>query len=213
MDLASRIYNLLEPAIAEMGYGLVRVRIGGQKRIALQIMIERQDELPVSVDDCAEVSHLTSAILDVEDIMQGPWTLEISSPGIDRPLVKAKDFIAAIGFQAKFQFVTMMDGRKRLRGTIEAATQEIAEVRDEEGKIWQFPLSLVEEAKLILDDKLMQASLARAEALGWHGAAEGSLVEASEEDGVDATKDIHDNGELEEPSQARKAKGKPKPKG
>ncbi len=106
------------PAIEAMGFDLVRVQLSGGERPVLQIMIERADRVAMTVDDCAEVSRTVSALLDVEDPIGGAYTLEVSSPGIDRPLVRLADFVRFAGFEAKVETRMPVEGRRRFRGRI-----------------------------------------------------------------------------------------------
>src|SRR3990170_1409421 len=97
-DTAQRIEGLIEPALTAMGYDLVRVAVqGGESRKTLQIMAERRDGAGMTVDDCADISRTISAVLDVEDPIAGAYTLEVSSPGIDRPLPRSKDYERFLG--------------------------------------------------------------------------------------------------------------------
>src|SRR5215467_7055411 len=109
---------MIEPALAAMGYRLVRVLMTSGRRPTLQVMAERLDDLPITLDDCAEISHSVSAILDVADPIAGAYTLEISSPGIDRPLVRAQDYDRFSGFEARIELARPIEGRRRFRGRL-----------------------------------------------------------------------------------------------
>ena len=109
---------MIAPALSEMGFSLVRIHLSGGARPVLQIMAERSDESGMTVDDCAAISHTVSAILDVEDPISGTYTLEVSSPGIDRPLVRRRDFERFAGFEAKIETHGAIDGRRRFRGRL-----------------------------------------------------------------------------------------------
>jgi len=115
MAVEHRIRSLIEPSIEEMGFDLVRVRYSGAKRPTLQIMADRKDETPISVTDCANISRAVSAIMDVDDPITEAYALEVSSPGIDRPLVRPRDYERFAGFEAKFETTRLIDGQKRYR--------------------------------------------------------------------------------------------------
>ena len=100
MDRQQRLEALAEPMLESMGYELVRVHFQGRQRPTLQVMAERKDGQPMNVEDCASISRALSAVLDVENPIDGAYVLEVSSPGIDRPLIRAKDFAAWAGFEA-----------------------------------------------------------------------------------------------------------------
>src|SRR6516164_11075977 len=109
---------MIEPSLSAMGYRLVQVVMTDGRRTTLQVMAERLDDLPITHGDCAEISHSVSALLDVADPIAGAYTLEISSPGINRPLVRAEDFDRFRGFEAKIELVKPLDGRRRFRGRL-----------------------------------------------------------------------------------------------
>ncbi len=116
--VAGRVESLIAPAVTEMGYGIVRVALFGKQNPTLQIMIERLDEAPVSVEDCARTSRTVSVILDAADPVGEAWTLEVSSPGIDRPLTRLQDFARFSGLAAKVEMAAPVDGRRRFIGRI-----------------------------------------------------------------------------------------------
>lgn len=164
MTVEQRIRSLIEPAIEDMGYLVVRVRYTGSKRPTLQIMADRKDEAPITVDDCADISRAVSAILDVEDPIPDAYSLEISSPGIDRPLVRPRDFERFAGFEAKVELARAIDGRKRYRGAI-VGLQEgdvILDLEDEGGRV-ALPFAQIGTAKLVLTDALIDWAAAQQE--------------------------------------------------
>lgn len=118
MDVLDRINGIIAPSIEAMGFEIVRLQISGGLRPTLQIMADRADGAAMTVEDCADISHAVSAILDVEDPITSAYTLEVSSPGIDRPLTRLKDFERFKGFEARIETVMPLDGRKRFRGTL-----------------------------------------------------------------------------------------------
>ena len=116
--VAAKIEGLLAPALEALGYGIVRVQLNSGRKATLQIMAERQDGAAMSVEDCATISRAVSALLDVEDPIPGAYDLEVSSPGIDRPLTRRQDFERFTGFEAKLETDRLLDGRRRFRGRI-----------------------------------------------------------------------------------------------
>jgi ribosome maturation factor RimP len=159
----ARIALIVEPVLRADGYRLVRVRLSGQNGLTLQIMAERPDGT-MSVEDCEAVSRLLSPVLDVEDPIDKAYHLEISSPGIDRPLVRAADFAAAVGHLAKIEASQAVGGRKRLRGRIAAFDGEALVVENDkpaEGEAPQVtvPVTAIAEARLVLTDDLVREAL------------------------------------------------------
>jgi ribosome maturation factor RimP len=145
---------LVAPSLAATGYEVVRVLLMGQHRPVLQIMIERLDRRALSVDDCAEVSRIVSALLDVEDLIAGAYTLEVSSPGIDRPLTRPEHFVRFAGFEAKLETRMPHDGRKRFTGRLLGLEGERVRIATAEGEM-ALPLADLQRAKLILTDELI----------------------------------------------------------
>lgn len=164
MTVEQRIRSLIEPAIEDMGYLVVRVRYTGSKRPTLQIMADRKDEAPITVDDCADISRAVSAILDVEDPIPDAYSLEISSPGIDRPLVRPRDFERFAGFEAKVELARAIDGRKRYRGAVVGLQDGdvILDLEDEGGRV-ALPFAQIGTAKLVLTDALIDWAAAQQE--------------------------------------------------
>ena len=107
---------MVEPSLEHMGYELVRVAVLGRDRPTVQIMVDRADGAAVSIDDCEQLGRHFSALMNVEDPIPGSWTLEISSPGIDRPLTRVKDWNRFAGHAARAEVVAPIDGRKRFYG-------------------------------------------------------------------------------------------------
>lgn len=156
MDLVDRLISIIEPTIDAMGYELVRVQIQGNRRQTVQVMADRKDGAPISVEDCSDISHAVSAVLDVEDPISGAYNLEISSPGIDRPLTRLKDFAAWAGFECKIEAKGIQDGRKRYAGKLLGldGTDVLALVDGEEFRV---PFDAISKAKLVLTDELIAA--------------------------------------------------------
>ncbi|MDP6709067.1 MAG: ribosome maturation factor RimP [Alphaproteobacteria bacterium] len=163
-DEVAGVEHLIAPSVEAMGYALVRVRfMGDQQRPTLQVMAERMDGAEMCVDDCAELSRTISALLDVEDPLPGSYLLEVSSPGIDRPLVKAADFERFAGHEAKLECRRAQDGRKRFRGRLLGLEGEVVRLAlaDGSGETAEIPLADLAEAKLVLTDELIETALKR----------------------------------------------------
>lgn len=156
-----KIAVIVRPSVEAMGLELVRVRLMGGETPTLQIMAERPDG-SMDVEACADLSRALSAVLDVEDPIDREYKLEISSPGIDRPLTRLKDFARHAGYEAKLETRDLIDGRKRFKGVIlgiegEAVRLETT-VEDGVGEV-ALPFEALADAKLILTDALIAASL------------------------------------------------------
>ena len=152
-----RLLELLDPVAESVGYEVVRLRMmGGAARRTLQIMAERPDG-EMNVDDCATLSRAIGDVLDAADVVNGDYVLEVSSPGIDRPLTRLKDFEAWEGYEAKLELDRLADGRKRFRGIL-AGIEEDAVCIDLEGEedTTVIPFDWITEAKLSLTDELLK---------------------------------------------------------
>jgi ribosome maturation factor RimP len=154
----NEIARIVEPSLTAMGYRVVRVAMIG--RATLQIMAERNDEAPMSVEDCADISRTISALLDVADPIAGAYTLEVSSPGIDRPLVRPEDYDRFAGFEAKLELAAPVDGRKHFRGRILGRSDDRIRLVTDTGEV-ALPLAAVARAKLVVTDDLLAAHQAR----------------------------------------------------
>jgi len=165
MQLSAIHQNLspiIEPTLSAMGFRVVRVIWqGSDRRKILQLMIERQDGIDITVDDCAEASHTVSALLDVQDPIESAYELEVSSPGIDRPLVTLSDFAAYVGFDTKVETVIPLEGRRRFRGKITEITEQEVVVLVNGGEVFQVPFGQMATARLVLDDALIKESVRR----------------------------------------------------
>jgi ribosome maturation factor RimP len=155
--IARTIERLITPSVEDLGFSIVRVQIMGQKEMRLQVMIERKDLNPMHVDDCAKVSRAISAILDVEDPIRDSYDLEVSSPGMDRPLTRREDFERFAGFEAKVELEQPIDGRKRYRGTILGLEDDHVRLAGEDTE-WQLPYEDIGRAKLIVTDEMLAAA-------------------------------------------------------
>ncbi|HEX9753726.1 MAG TPA: ribosome maturation factor RimP [Methyloceanibacter sp.] len=161
---AQAIADLAEPVLEELGFRLVRIKVSGRDGGTVQIMAERPNG-EMTVEDCATISRRLSPVLDAYDPMPGQYRLEVSSPGIDRPLVRPSDFALWAGHEAKVELKELVDGRKRFRGLIEDVVKDEVRLRIElEGKAEPvtigLPFSLINEAKLVADIGSFRADLA-----------------------------------------------------
>ncbi len=159
----ARVAAIIEPVLIDLGYRLVRVRLFGQNGLTLQIFAEKADGT-MSVEDCEAASKAISPALDVDDPVSGAYHLEISSPGIDRPLVRRSDFDRWSGFEAKIELGVPVHGRKRFRGWLlgtkgeEGGVRLLQSLEDGTQEVW-FRLDTLDEAKLVLNDALIRESL------------------------------------------------------
>jgi ribosome maturation factor RimP len=152
-----KIEAMIAPSLEAMGYRVVRIAITGGRRATLQVMAERIDDAAMTVEDCAEISRTLSALLDVADPIAGAYTLEVSSPGIDRPLVRREDFVRFAGFEAKIELTAPIDGRRRFRGRLLGVEGDRLRVLVEATPV-DLPLAAVARAKLVLTDALLAAA-------------------------------------------------------
>jgi ribosome maturation factor RimP len=166
--VAARVAAVAGPVVDDLGFRLVRVKVSGQNGCTVQIMAEREDGT-MTVEDCEAVSRALSPVFDLEDPIGRPYNLEISSPGIDRPLVRAQDFERWAGYEAKIEMAVPVAGRKRFRGLIQgvegdAVAIELPDVKDEDERLARLPLLDLAEARLVLTDELVRESLRRGSA-------------------------------------------------
>ena len=172
---AQRVVALAEPVLADLGFRLVRVKLTGS---TLQIMAERPDGT-FAIEDCEAVSRAMSPLLDVEDVISARYHLEVSSPGIDRPLVRPSDFESWAGHETRIEMAVPVAGRKRFKGRLEGYTQgevrlfiENPEGADKEPLLIGVPFADIGDAKLVLTDELIAAARARLPAKGYSDGAE-----------------------------------------
>ncbi len=163
--VAARVAAIIEPVIEDLGFNLVRVKITATNGCTVQIMAERPDGT-MAVSDCETVSRGISPVLDLEDPIPQAYYLEVSSPGIDRPLVRASDFERWSGYDVKIEMAVPVEGRKRYRGFIRgvengAAVIELPDVKEGNDAIVHLPLTDLGEARLVLTDELIRESLRR----------------------------------------------------
>lgn len=153
-DLLRRIEDIVSPTVVGMGYEVVRVAMS--KGGTLQIMIEPSDGRPMDVEDCANISRALSAVLDVEDPIPSAYTLEISSPGIDRPLTREKDYTRWAGHLARVETTEPVAGRRRFKGTLLGLADGLVRLKLEDGTEAAVPLAAVSRAKLEMTDALLE---------------------------------------------------------
>jgi len=163
--LAARVAAIAEPVIESLGYRLVRVQVSQQSGLTVQIMAERPDG-SMTVGDCETVSRALSPVFDAKDPIDQPHRLEISSPGLDRPLVRRSDFDRHAGHVAKIEMTRGIDGRKRFRGTLIGAEGDAVRLRRDDAKPdeqqeFLLPIEDMAEAKLVLTDALIAEALKR----------------------------------------------------
>ena len=158
-----RVIALIEPTAAGLGYRIVRVRLSGNRRKRLQIMAERVSDGQMGIDDCGRLSRALSPVFDLEDPVQGEYDLEISSPGIDRPLMRIEDFERFIGFDAKLETAVPINNQRRWKGVIKAVNGDDITLATEHGEA-KLKFSALSDARLVLTDKLIEDDLKRAKA-------------------------------------------------
>jgi ribosome maturation factor RimP len=149
-----RLAEIITPVLEDMGFELVRVRLMSGKEQTLQIMAQKPDGT-IEVDECGEISTAVSAVLDVEDPILDTYTLEVSSPGIDRPLTRLKDFDQWQGFEAKVETDELIEGRRRFKGELAGIEGDEVLIEIEEGTIG-LKFDWLSDAKLVLTDELIR---------------------------------------------------------
>ena len=153
------LLELIEPVAESLGLDIVRVRLmGGTQRRRLQIMAERPSDHDIAVEECARLSRAVSEVLDAADPIAGEYLLEVSSPGVDRPLTRQSDFELFDGFEARLETDRMIEGRKRFKGVVAGTDGDnIAIDLDGEDDTALIPFEWLVDAKLVLTDELMKA--------------------------------------------------------
>ena len=151
MDITEQVQTIIEPALMDMGYEIVRIALMGGDLKTLQIMAERTDRQDMTVDDCEKISHTASALLDIADPFPYRWVLEVSSPGIDRPLIKPADYNRFKGHEAKIELTEEINGRRRFKGIIQGIEDNIVSLNFE-GETISFAFETIQKAKLTFQD-------------------------------------------------------------
>jgi ribosome maturation factor RimP len=196
-----RIAQIIGPVIEDMGFELVRVRLMTGKHATLQIMAQKPDGT-IEVDDCARISTAVSAVLDVEDPIAEAYTLEVSSPGIDRPLTRLKDFDQWQGFEAKIETEELIDGRRRFKGILAGVEEDevLIELDDTKEPVTiGLKFDWLSDAKLVLTDELIRDVL--------RGRKDAGLIDAAQFDEVETIIDGEDD-EVDEDAPAGAAEEK-----
>jgi ribosome maturation factor RimP len=155
LTLEAKLTAIVAPRLETMGFELVRVAVLGRERPTVQVMADRADGSLISVEDCEQISHYLSTVIDVEDPIPGAWNLEVSSAGIDRPLTRAKDWNRFAGHLARVETMFPVDGRKRFSGIVLGADDKYGKLRLDDGTEAAVPLHDVRRAKLVLTDALI----------------------------------------------------------
>ncbi len=149
----------IEPEVKSLGYELVRVAmIGGTSDPTLQVMAERPDTRQLDLADCERISRRLSEVLDADDPIEGSYRLEVSSPGIDRPLTRLKDYRDWAGFEARIALIEPKDSRKQYSGTLEGLQGDTVKLLGKDGQSYEVAFSEIASAKLLLTDKLIKAT-------------------------------------------------------
>ena len=160
----ARVIALIEPTAAGLGFRIVRVRVSGNRRKRLQIMAERISDGEMGIDDCSRLSRALSPVFDLDDpIPGGEYDLEVSSPGIDRPLMRIEDFERFKGHVAKLETAAMIEGQRRFKGDIAGIEGDVIVLATEQGET-RLNFSALSDARLVLTDKLIEEDLKRAKA-------------------------------------------------
>ena len=153
MNLVETVIKTIEPALTDMGYELVRISVQGKELQTLQVMAERIDRKEMGLDDCTKISRTASALLDVADPFPGKWVLEVSSPGIDRPLIKLADYERFQGEHAKIELTEEINGRRRFKGILKGVKGQNV-LLDFEGVELALPFNQIQHAKLTLPEEI-----------------------------------------------------------
>ncbi|AXK84089.1 ribosome maturation factor RimP [Pseudolabrys taiwanensis] len=166
--LSARVANIAEPVLEQLGYRLVRVRVSGGESSTMQIMAERPDGT-LTIDDCEDISRALSPVLDVADPIEKAYRLEISSPGIDRPLVRKSDFDRYAGHLVRIEMEVPINGRKRFRGHLTGTEGDLAKLHRDDAREGDeadvlLPIGDMSDAKLVLTDELVTEALRREKA-------------------------------------------------
>ncbi len=158
-----RVIALIEPTAVQLGYRIVRVRLSGNRRKRLQIMAERLSDGQMGIEDCERFSRAISPLFDMEEAIQGEFDLEVSSPGIDRPLMTIDDIERWQGYDAKFETAAPVNGQRRFKGVIGGVDGGAITLKTQIGDV-QLDFSALSDARLVLTDRLIELDLKRAKA-------------------------------------------------
>ncbi len=156
--LEQKIADLVEPSLAHLGFELVRVQVIGRDKPTVQVMAERGDGAPIGTDDLELIARQISAVLDVADPIERAWVLECSSPGIDRPLTRPKDFTRFAGHLARIEVEPPQDGQRRFSGTLLGTVDDRVRLRLDQGSEVALPVGIIRKARLVLTQALIDAT-------------------------------------------------------
>ena len=215
--VVKKIERTIAPMAQTMGYDLVRVSLigAGSTRPTLQIMAERPDGTML-IDDCSRLSQAVSALLDVENLIDEAYNLEVSSPGIDRPLTRLKDFDRYAGFEARIELHSPVNGQRKFKGVVRGVDGEMIVFETEQGATVHLPFGEVDKAKLLLTDALIRAAMKAEKDSKTKRVEAGEELEDEDfdiEEEDDAEDSENDNEEGEEEAEVKKPKHKtPNPK-
>jgi len=157
VDLSERIHNLIEATVDDLGFDIVRVQVMGKDQVVLQVMAEPKDGQGMTANNCATISRAVSALLEVDDPISGAYTLEVSSPGLDRPLVRLGDFERFQGLEVKIEINRPLDGRRRFRGRLLGVDGDTVRILVDGVEV-DLPHPDIHKAKLLMTDELIAAS-------------------------------------------------------
>lgn len=156
MQTKHHLQDMLEPVINELGFDVVRILTIGQKNPTLQIMIERKDRTDIVVEDCAKASRAVSEILDEKDPIKDRYNLEVSSPGLDRPLITLEHFQRFVGYDVRIETSVEVEKRKRFKGKILSVDEQNNIHFEMEGQEYVIPYDAVSKAKVLITDELLE---------------------------------------------------------
>ena len=154
MDINHKIAEIVYPILENMGYDLVRVLLMGTQRQTLQIMVERKDNAIMTIKDCTSISRALSPVLEVEDPIKGSYALEVSSPGVNRPLIKPQDYVRFNGQNAKIETNLMINNRRKFNGIIKDFTKDNEVVIAINDETYNIPYESIKSAKLSVADEI-----------------------------------------------------------
>ncbi len=176
-----RLAEIIQPVIEDMGFELVRVRLMGKQYTTVQVMAERASG-GIEVNECAEISTALGAVLDVEDPIEDEYTLEVSSPGIDRPLTRLKDFDNWQGYEAKIETAELIDGQRRFKGMLAGVENDEVLINIDQGTVG-LKFDWLTDAKLVLSDELIREMLRQRKAAGTLNEDQFDDIETEKSDG------------------------------
>ena len=188
-EIEKRILAMIEPEAESLGFDIVRIRLTGARTPTLQIMAERVSDGTMGVEDCAELSRAISPVLDVEDPITSEYNLEVSSPGVDRPLTRPGDFAAWKGHEARIELSMPINGRRRFHGWITDEKDGVAFLDLKDGAKAEIPLTEMIKASLVLTDELIEDAQSRGQAAEFDETEFDDVEDETDADEADASGD------------------------